>query len=148
MLSLSRCLSSSFPSPFPSYTLRKRADLRCCVVRQSACRCREIATAGKLLRRRAIVLLWPPCVADADIFSSRSFFLVSVFFFFSSPNLSGRSIGCLPYLHTWCGLSANLGCRSETCCTRLAGNAGRKKSPKVRHLGTITQLCRAIYLSN
>jgi len=23
-------------------------------------------------------------------------------------------------LHTWCGLSANLGCRSETCCTRLA----------------------------
>jgi len=23
-------------------------------------------------------------------------------------------------LHIWCGLSANLGCRSETCCTRLA----------------------------
>jgi len=51
---------------------------------------------------------------------------------------------CLPYFHTWCGLSANLGCRSETCCTRLAGNAGRKKSPKNRHLGTIVQLCRAI----
>jgi len=33
---------------------------------------------------------------------------------------------------------------SETCCTRLAGNAGRKKSPKIRHLGTIAQLCRAI----
>jgi len=33
-------------------------------------------------------------------------------------------------LHTWCGLSANLGCRSETCCPRLAQNAGRKKSPK------------------
>jgi len=33
---------------------------------------------------------------------------------------------------------------SETCCTWLAGNAGRKKSPKSRHLRTIVQLCRAI----
>jgi len=32
------------------------------------------------------------------------------------------------------------------CCTRLAGNAGPKKSPKIRHLGTIAQLCRAISL--
>jgi len=47
-------------------------------------------------------------------------------------------------IHTWCGLSANLGSRSETCCTRLAENAGRKKSPKNRHLRTIVQLCRAI----
>jgi len=30
------------------------------------------------------------------------------------------------------------------CCTRLAGNVGPKKSPKIRHLGTIAQLCRAI----
>ena len=30
------------------------------------------------------------------------------------------------------------------CCTQLAGNAGHKKSPKIRHLGTIAQLCRAI----
>jgi len=29
-------------------------------------------------------------------------------------------------------------------CTRLAENTGRKKSPKIRHLGTITQLCLAI----
>jgi len=29
-------------------------------------------------------------------------------------------------------------------CTRLAGNAGRKKEPKNRRLGTIAQLCRAI----
>jgi len=33
---------------------------------------------------------------------------------------------------------------SEMCCTRLTGNAGRKKSPKSRHLRTIVQLCRAI----
>jgi len=43
----------------------------------------------------------------------------------------GPHLGCLPYLHTWCGISANLGCRSETCCTRLAGNTGRTKSIKI-----------------
>ena len=40
--------------------------------------------------------------------------------------------------------SANLECRSEMCCTRLAANAGPKKVAKNRHLGTIVQLCRAI----
>ena len=30
------------------------------------------------------------------------------------------------------------------CCAWLAGNAGPKKSPKSRYLGTIAQLCRAI----
>jgi len=74
-----------------------------------------------------IVLLWPPCVADADIIFS-----------------SCAEIGCLPYFHTWCGLSANLKCRSEACCARLAENTGRKKVAKNRYLGTIAQLCRAI----
>jgi len=46
-------------------------------------------------------------------------------------------------LHTWCGLSVNLGCRSETCC-EPAGSAGPKKSPKSGDLGTIAKLCRAI----
>ena len=64
------------------------------------------------------------------------------FFLFSSPNLSGRR---LDVRHTWCGLSANLECRSEKCCTRLAENAGRKYSPKNRHLRTIVQLCRAVF---
>jgi len=50
----------------------------------------------------------------------------------------------MPAIHTWCGLSANLRCTFETCCTRLAENSGGKKSPKNRHLGTIAQLCRAI----
>jgi len=66
---------------------------------------------------------------------------------FSSPFfpclISPSQIGCLPYFHTWCGLSVNLRCRSETCCTRLAENTGRKKSPKNRHQGTIAQLCQA-----
>jgi len=65
------------------------------------------------------------------------FLLLSFFLAYSQPS----QIGCLPYFHTWCGLSANLGHRSETCCTRLA--EGRKNA-KNRHLGTIVQLCRAV----
>jgi len=42
--------------------------------------------------------------------------------------------------HIWYGLSANLECVSEMCCTRLAANAGRKH----RYFGTIAQLCRAV----
>ena len=55
-----------------------------------------------------------------------------------------RLVGCLPYFDTSCGPSANLECRSERCCTRLAANAEPKKVAKNRHLGTIGQLCRAI----
>ena len=54
------------------------------------------------------------------------FFYLSFRYLFSSPNFNRR-----------CGLSANLGCRSETCCTRLAENTGCKKSLKIRHLGTL-----------
>jgi len=43
-------------------------------------------------------------------------------------------IGCLP----WCDLSANLGCRFETSCTRLAENTGRKKSPFGHHRTTLS----------
>jgi len=39
---------------------------------------------------------------------------------------------------------ANLECRSEMCCTRLAGNTRRKNDAKYRHLRTIAQHCRAI----
>ena len=46
--------------------------------------------------------------------------------------------------YTWCGPSANLECRSEMCCTRLAENAGPKKLPKIPRLRTIAQLCRTI----
>ena len=56
-------------------------------------------------------------------------------------------IGCLPYFHTWCGLSANLRCRTETCSQRLAANTGRKKVAKNRHLGTIGNFV-VLYLCN
>jgi len=65
------------------------------------------------------------------------FHLLSSFFLAESQR---SEIGCLPYFHTWCGLSANLECMSEMCCTRLAENTGRKN----RHYGTIAQLCRAM----
>jgi len=57
-------------------------------------------------------------------FAAVVFFLLS----FSSPILSGRR---LPYFHTWCDLRANLECRSEMCCTRLAENTGRKHYAKI-----------------
>jgi len=57
-------------------------------------------------------------------------------FFVSSPNLSRSR---LDVYHT-----STHGVAFETCCTRLAGNAGCKKSPKSSHLRTIVQLCRAI----
>jgi len=102
---------------------------------------RHVATVCNAL------VLWPPCcVADADIiFLPCGFFYFFLSFIFISPNLSRRRLDVYhTSLHTWCGLGANLGCRCETCCTRINGNVGRKKSPKNRHLGPIAQICRAI----
>jgi len=56
-----------------------------------------------------------------------SSFSSSLFLAYSQPSF----IGCLPYFHTWYDLSANLGCRSEMCCTRLAENTGLKNRQKL-----------------
>jgi len=72
------------------------------------------------------------------------FILSFLLFFFPRLISAVAEIGCLPYFHTWCGLSANLECRSETCCKRIA-EIGLQDA-KNRHLGTIAQLCRAISL--
>ena len=53
----------------------------------------------------------------------------------SMPFSYGRSadiifLSCFYLLISWCGSSANLECRSEMCCTRLAENAGPKNSQK------------------
>ena len=69
---------------------------------------------------------------------------VSIFFLAQSEP---SQIGCLPYFHTWCGLRANLGCRSETCCTRLAeiqDAKNRQKSPSAHHRTIFVEL----YLRN
>ena len=57
-------------------------------------------------------------------FLSSSYFLS---FFFPRLISAATQIGCLPYFCTWRGPSANLECRSEMCCLRLAANTGRKK---------------------
>ena len=67
----------------------------------------------------------------------------SLFFLFSSPILSRRRLDGYHTSRQWRGISANLECRSEMCCTLPTENTGRKKSPKNRHL-PIAQLCRAI----
>jgi len=85
--------------------------------------------------------LWPPYVRGQTVI----FFPCGFFFFFFSPNLSSRRLDVYhTSSHGVAGPSVNLECRSETCCARLAGNAGLKKSPKCHHLGSIAQLCRAI----
>jgi len=58
----------------------------------------------------------------------------------------GMQVGLGPGHIVLGGDPANLECRSEMCCTRLAANTGRKKVAKNRHMGTIAQLCRAISL--
>ena len=108
-------------------------------------------------------LLWSPYgIGQTIIFSSCGFFMaalchrtghyifamwfLSIFYlsFFSSPNLSSRRLDVYHTLTHGVALCANLECRSEMCCTRLAANTGRKKVAKNRHLGTIAQLWRAI----
>ena len=91
------------------------------------------------------LFLWPHYgIGQAIMFSSCGFFFLLCFFLFLAYSQPSQ-IGCLPFFRTWCGLSANLGCRSETCCMRIADNTGRKKSPKIRHQRAIAQLCRAIF---
>jgi len=86
-----------------------------------------------------------PLLHRAAINRANHYIFILWFLSICFPRLSQSSqIGCLSYFHTWCDLSANLECRSETRCTRLAENTARKKVAKNRHLGTIAQLCRAI----
>jgi len=63
---------------------------------------------------------------------------LSFFLSFFLAKSQRSQIGCLPYFHTRCGPSANLECRSEMYCMRLAGNAGRKKSPSQHHRTTLS----------
>jgi len=94
----------------------------------------------------ALLFLWPPCViGQAIIFCPVvSIFLLSFFLSFFPRLISAAADWMSTILHTWCGLSVNLECRSETCCARLAANTGREKIAKSRHLGTIPQICRTI----
>ena len=78
--------------------------------------------AGMIASKRHTAIIMAAVHSRCGHYIFALWFLSSIFFF-SSPNLSGRR---LDVYHTWCGVSANLECRSEMYCTRLAGNTGRK----------------------
>ena len=68
------------------------------------------------------ILLWPPCgIGQAIIYLPCGFFFYLSSSFFLAESQPSQS-GCL---------YANLECRSEMCCTRLARNTGRKNDAKI-----------------
>jgi len=88
----------------------------------------------------SFILLWPRYgIGQAIIFLPCDFYLSSSSFFYLFPRLIsavGDSMSTiLPHM---VGLSANLECMSELCCTRLAENTGRKKSPFRHHRTTLS----------
>ena len=89
--------------------------------------------------RGSLLLLWPPCVADADII-----FLSCVSFFFFPRLISAAADWMSTVLIHMVWSYCEFRMQAWMCCMRLAGNAGPKKSTKIRHMGTIAQLCRAI----
>jgi len=95
--------------------------------RHVTCRLTTSSTSVSMLRS-------PYGIGQTIIFLPCGFFFLS---FFSSPNLSRRRLDVC-HTSTWCGSSVNLGRRSETCCTQLAENAGRKKSPSTHHCTTLS----------
>jgi len=75
-------------------------------------------------------LLWQPYgIGQAIIFLPCGFF-----YLFSSSIFSRRRLGVY-HTSTHGVARANLGCRSETCCTRLAENTGHKKIAKKSPFG-------------
>jgi len=70
-----------------------------------------------------MVALWK----RADYYIFILWFLLSFFF----PRLISAVGDWMSAILPHHRLSANLGCRSETCCTRLAKNAGHKNCQKV-----------------
>jgi len=58
------------------------------------------------------------------------FLLSSIFYLFPRPISAVGDWMCTILLHIVWGSGANLECRSETCCTGLAGNAGPKEIAK------------------
>jgi len=93
-------------------------------------------TAAFNRRRHLYSAGWPSGWALAHISSS-----IYLLFFFPRLISAAAHWMSIPYFHTWCGLSANLECRSEMCCTRLAASAGPKKVAMWAPLHNFVGLC-------
>jgi len=77
-----------------------------------------------------LVSLWLPYVIGRPLYFRHvvsSSFILLLSFFHAYSHSQPSEIGCLPYFHTWCVLSANLECRSEICCLQLTENTGCKE---------------------
>jgi len=83
-----------------------------------------------------MVALWN----RADHYIFILFLLLLSSFFISSPNLSGQRLDVYhtSTVHTWCGLSANLECRSvHVARWKYRTQKWRKKSPSGHHPPTL-----------
>jgi len=102
------------------------------------------ATASGANSNVMYMFLWPPTYGQAIIFCSCGFYLSSSSFFLTYSQRS--QTGCLPvHFHSWCGRSANLECKSEICCTRVAEIQDAKITLKIAICAPLhAQLCRAI----
>jgi len=100
---------------------------------------KDISAVGTLPRGRLslahiLVGFYSRPIGQAIIFCSCGFYLLFLSIFLAYSQRSQTA--CLPYFRTWCGLSANLACRSEMCCTQLAEIQDAKisqKSPSVHY---------------
>jgi len=121
----------------------------------------SVKGSSSIAYRRRIMA--PYVIGQAIIFSSCGFFFLSSSSFYTyihtyihtnlySAKIVERilacsqpsEIGCLPYFHTWCGLSVNLECRSEMRCMRLAENTGHKNLQKFAVCALSHNFCRAV----
>jgi len=83
--------------------------------------------AAGVAKARALGGSYAPCVAEADILV----YPCGLFFFFPRLFSAVGDWMSTVYFHTWCGLSANLECRSEMCGTWFAENTGCKNDAKI-----------------
>ena len=88
---------------------------------------------------RRYCYLWSPYViGQTIIFSSCFFFFLLLSSSFFSHLISAVGDWMFTILWHMVGLNANLECKSEMRCTRLAANTGRKKSPSRHHRTTLS----------
>ena len=107
------------------------------------CSLKTVCSSHRLPIRLVSLSIIMPALCNLIAHSVIFFPVVSSSFYLLFSRLS--QTGCLPYFYTWCGRpSANLECRSETAARGSLEMQDPKKSPKIRHLGTIRQLCGAI----
>ena len=97
----------------------------------------EWSTSGTVYQIMLLTLIMVSLWNRADYYIFILSFVLLLLLLLLLPSLFPRLISAAAdwmtaiYFHTWCGLSANLECTSETCCALLAENTGRKILAKI-----------------